>query len=101
MFDLRESATNESAVSGSEPAEFDPSRILSSLTLRQRSVFLLMGEGRTCAEIGRTLHLARSTVTLHRRRLMQKLGVTAKTDLVRLAVLVQLELDGVTGDRRG
>ena len=66
-----------------QPSAADGSRTLSALTPRQREVLLLMGEGKTCAEISRALHLARSTVTLHKRSIMRRLGIAEQAALVR------------------
>lgn len=63
----------------------------STFTRRQQEVFALLGEGRSCAEISRVLHLARSTVTLHKRSLMRKLGIVAPSSLLRMAVLARSE----------
>ena len=61
----------------------------STLTPRQQQVFALLGEGRSCAEISRALRLARSTVMLHKRSLMRKLGVVEPSNLLRMAVLAR------------
>ncbi len=68
-----------------------------SLTARQREIFGLLGEGRSCAEISRILGLARSTVTLHRRNLMRRLGITERSSLLRIAVLARSQRMGERG----
>jgi DNA-binding CsgD family transcriptional regulator len=99
--DVLGSAPGKKAVSGCQPSAFDANRILCRLTAREREVFSLLGEGKTCADVARALHLARPTVTGHGKRLMQKLGLGAKADLLLLAVRVRLEPEtGASTDAR-
>jgi DNA-binding NarL/FixJ family response regulator len=79
-----------SACRSSEMVRVSQQRRL-TFTRRQQEIFDLLGEGRSCAEISRLLHLARSTVTLHKRSLMRKLGVVEPSSLLRMAVLARSE----------
>ncbi len=72
-----------------------------TFTRRQQEVFDLLGEGRSCAEISRLLHLARSTITLHKRSLMRKLGIVAPSSLLRMAVLARLNSGSSRLEHRG
>jgi DNA-binding NarL/FixJ family response regulator len=56
------------------------------LTPRERQVFQLAAEGKTCAEIGLRLHLSERTVERHRANMMQKLGLRTQTELVLYAL---------------
>jgi DNA-binding NarL/FixJ family response regulator len=69
---------------------------LSSLTPRQHEVFLLMGEGKSCAEICGTLGLGASTLTFHKYRIMRTLGIRADADLIRYAVLIRAAIEEST-----
>jgi DNA-binding NarL/FixJ family response regulator len=59
---------------------------LESLSRRERQILQLVVEGRSSAEIGKTLHLSAKTVETYRSRLMQKLGVDGVAALVKFAV---------------
>jgi two-component system response regulator NreC len=62
---------------------FDPHE---TLTVREREVFHLAAEGKTCAEIAGRLHISQRTAENHRASLLRKLGLQNQTDLVRYAV---------------
>ena len=59
---------------------------LESLSARERQVLQLVVEGKSSAEIARTVHLSPKTVETYRSRLMKKLGVHDVTALVKFAV---------------
>jgi DNA-binding NarL/FixJ family response regulator len=59
---------------------------LESLSIRERQVLQLVVEGKSSAEIARTVHLSPKTVETYRSRLMKKLGVGDVTALVKFAV---------------
>lgn len=59
---------------------------LQDLSPREREVMDLVVEGMTNQEIADTLHLAPSTISTYRSRLMKKLGVDNIPDLVKLAL---------------
>jgi DNA-binding CsgD family transcriptional regulator len=48
------------------------------LTPRERQVFHLAAEGKTCVEIGQRLNLSERTVERHRANLMHKFGPGSK-----------------------
>ncbi|CAG0940327.1 Transcriptional regulatory protein LiaR [Anaerolineae bacterium] len=56
------------------------------LTEREREVLVLIGEGKTNAEIAKSLGISQKTVDKHRGNLMQKLGVTSRAGLIRYAL---------------
>lgn len=66
-----------------EPDEPDPLDVLSE---REREVLALTAEGYTAAEAGNKLYLSPHTVETYRSRLMKKLGLTHRTELVRFAI---------------
>lgn len=57
-----------------------------TLTAREREVLQLMVEGLTSAEIATRLVISLRTVEMHRSRVMHKLGLDKKTDLIRYAI---------------
>lgn len=69
---------------GRTPAEIqDP---LSLLTLREREVCQFLAYGHTNAEIAEKLFLSDRTVETHRNRVMHKLGLKTRAELVRFAI---------------
>jgi DNA-binding NarL/FixJ family response regulator len=63
---------------------------LARLTPRQQQIMRLLGEGKTSAEIGRTLGLTESTIVFHRGNIRKSLGVTSEWELTRFAILVSI-----------
>ena len=59
---------------------------LASLTRREREVLRLLVEGLPNKEIGRRLKIEVVTVALHLRSIYRKLGVTSRTQAVRMAL---------------
>jgi DNA-binding NarL/FixJ family response regulator len=62
---------------------------LRCLTPRQEQVMMLIGEGHSCMEIARRLHLRASTVTFHKHNIMRILAIRADHELLRYAVLLR------------
>lgn len=62
------------------------SRVRPGLTGREREILLLIAEGLTGKDIAARLSLTLSTVRVHRRNLMAKLGLHKETELVRYAI---------------
>jgi DNA-binding NarL/FixJ family response regulator len=56
------------------------------LTSRQREVLQMLAEGRSMKEIAYFLEIAHRTVRFHKYRIMEELGITTNSDLVRYAV---------------
>jgi DNA-binding NarL/FixJ family response regulator len=69
--------------SAEEKGEASP---LEKLSDREREVLTFTAEGYSSAEIGKKLFLSPKTVDTYRARLMQKLGLSHRSDLVRLAL---------------
>jgi DNA-binding NarL/FixJ family response regulator len=63
--------------------EIDPTEPLSD---REREVLTYTAEGYSSSEIGRKLFLSPKTVDTYRSRIMQKLGLTHRSELVRFAL---------------
>lgn len=55
------------------------------LTMRQEEILALLGEGRSDTEIGKTLHLSEATVRSHIHRIVQRLGLTSRAQVVAYA----------------
>jgi two-component system invasion response regulator UvrY len=71
------------------PAHLEsPHKILSH---REFQVFQMLAAGRAVNDIAQELSLSANTVSTHKRRLMDKLGVANTADLVRYAVTHQLD----------
>ena len=62
------------------------------LTARERQVLQLIAEGLTSARIAERLHVAASTVEVHRRNIMRKLDLHNVADLTRYAILNGISL---------
>jgi len=72
-------------------AEDDPdSKGLKSLSAREREVLALTAEGFSSREIGERLFISPKTVDTYRARIMEKLGLTHRSELVRFALRVGL-----------
>lgn len=52
------------------------------LTARQQEILMLMSEGKTDEEVGRTLHLQESTVRAHIHHILQRLGLENRSQAV-------------------
>ena len=59
---------------------------LEELSDREREVLALTAEGFSSSEVGKKLFLSPKTVDTYRARLMQKLGLSHRSELVRLAL---------------
>lgn len=55
------------------------------LTMRQEEILALIGEGRSDQEIGKTLHLSDATVRSHVHRIVQRLGLNSRAQVVAYA----------------
>lgn len=66
-----------------ERGEVNP---LQELSEREREVLALTAEGFSSSEVGKKLFLSPKTVDTYRARLMQKLGISHRSELVRLAL---------------
>ena len=62
------------------------------LSRRELQVATLLAEGRSATEIAAGLHISPSTVDVHRRNLMRKLGIHNVVDLTRYAIRTGLIL---------
>jgi DNA-binding CsgD family transcriptional regulator len=56
------------------------------LTGRQREVLQMLAEGRSMKEIAYVLEIAHRTVRFHKYRIMEELGITTNSDLVKYAI---------------
>jgi len=57
-----------------------------NLTEREFTVFLLLAEGKTTAQVSKTLHLSPNTINTHYHHIKSKLGVSSKAEMTRLAI---------------
>lgn len=63
---------------------------LARLTPTQQRIMRLIGEGRSSEAIGKRLHLTTPTITFHRARIRQALGLRDEWALLRHAILIRL-----------
>lgn len=56
-----------------------------SLTIREKEILKLIGEGSQNAEIAKKLHISLNTVRVHRNHISQKLGAHGTQDLITIA----------------
>jgi DNA-binding CsgD family transcriptional regulator len=80
-----ERAGAELRATGETARRRDPST-LSQLTPQELQIIRLVGEGGTNREIGAQLFLSRRTIDYHLRNVFVKLGVSSRTELIRLAL---------------
>lgn len=66
---------------------------LERLTPRQREILVLIGEGKSSAEIAEELDLSPRTVEFHRAGIRQALGLSTKEEMVRFAIVTGLQRD--------
>jgi DNA-binding NarL/FixJ family response regulator len=66
--------------------EHHPTEPLGKLSNRERQILQLVAEGKSTADIARTLYLSPKTVDTYRSRLMQKLNIDGFAGLVRFAI---------------
>ncbi len=78
--EVARSALSERARGGSEEDPYE------SLTDREKQVFKLVADGKSNKEIASLLEISVKTAMTHRERMMEKLGLHNRTDLVRLAL---------------
>ena len=71
-------------------AEADEGVGLHDLSTREQEVLALTAEGFSSTEIGKKLFISPKTVDTYRGRIMQKLGLTHRSELVRFALRVGL-----------
>jgi two-component system NarL family response regulator len=72
-----------------------------SLTARERQVLQLIAEGLTSVQIAERLHIAASTVEVHRRNLMRKLDLHNVAELTRYAITSGISPAGMPGSSNG
>lgn len=79
-------------VPAAEPVPIDEEtpRGLAALTPRQMEILRLIGQGRSSADIAEYLGVSVHTVTFHRTRIRQLLGLPNEWGLSRLALLLQV-----------
>lgn len=61
------------------------SAVSEPITIRQEQILILLGEGRSDAEISKTLHLSEATVRSHVHHILQRLGLETRAQAVAYA----------------
>ena len=85
---VTEALANEREQRGKRLRDADTARRIASLTPRERDVFDLVVQGMTSKQIAAQLGINPSTVDVHRSHVMEKLGVSTSSQLVRVAMLL-------------
>lgn len=86
--------TGDNPVDTSSGAGHDEAAGLSVLSPRERQVLESVAQGKSNLEIGRQLKLSHKTIARHRERIMAKLNLHSRTELVKFAIrtgLISLE----------
>ena len=60
--------------------------LMDSLTHREEEILRLIGKGLSRTQIAAQLFRSAKTIDAHQGRMMRKLGISARADLVRLAI---------------
>jgi two-component system NarL family response regulator len=81
-------ATMVAASRGNRGAQGTAARV--NLGRREVEVLRLIAEGKSSPQIGQQLHIAPSTVDVHRRNIMKKLDLHTVVDLTKYAILMGL-----------
>jgi two-component system NarL family response regulator len=81
-------ATMVAASRGNRGAQSTAARV--NLGRREVEVLRLIAEGKSSPQIGQQLHIAPSTVDVHRRNIMKKLDLHTVVDLTKYAILMGL-----------
>lgn len=68
------------------PAAAAPRTLLDTLTPREEEILRLIGKGRSRTQIASELCRSAKTVDAHQSRMMKKLGIEARADLMRFAI---------------
>jgi len=92
--DYQRLAGSKSGTDGQADAAQPEALSLDVLTPRERQVLELIAQGRSNIEIGRQLGLSHKTIGRHRERIMNRLNLHSRTELVKFAIrtgLVSLE----------
>ncbi len=77
---------DDNAIGATSIRRRESSRLVQSLSPRQRDVLVEMAHGQLNKQIAHKLGLSEKTVKMHRSLLIQKLGVPTSADAVRIAV---------------
>ena len=77
---------SERLQAGSRKIIDTPSDEYDTLTAREREILQMTAEGRTSQEIGDKLIISPRTVEIHRRNLINKLGIKNQANLIRFAI---------------
>ncbi len=89
-------ATVSAAEDGVIRAKGDDSGRLGTLTSREMDILKLIGQGLSTAEIAKKLHRSVKTVEWHRVSLGNKLGVTNRVELARIAIAAGIVTVGMS-----
>ncbi len=85
--DYQRLAQQEQAQAQTRPAESgEPAVGLDILSQREREVLELVGQGWNNQQIGKQLGLSPKTIARHRERIMRKLNMHSRTELVKFAI---------------
>ena len=83
---IKELEKDTKSKDGERSAIADTADGISSLSAREKEIFILLADGLKPKEIGTRLFISPKTVETHKYNIMEKLGVDSVTDLTKLAI---------------
>jgi len=88
--DYQRLSSADSAAGGPPASPEPPARSLDVLTPRERQVLEMIAQGCSNMEIARTLGLSHKTIGRHRERIMSRLNIHSRTELIKYAIRTRL-----------
>lgn len=88
--DYQRLSSTDSVAGGLPASPEPPARSLDVLTRRERQVLEMIAQGLSNMEIGRTLGLSHKTIGRHRERIMSRLNMHSRTELIKFAIRTRL-----------
>lgn len=80
------SVGNRSKHAGTDEVGFPPITLMDTLTTREQQILRMIGQGQSRTQIATQLSRSAKTVDAHQHRMMKKLGIAARADLLRFAI---------------
>lgn len=88
--DYQRLSSTDPAAGEPRAAPEPPARSLDVLSPRERQVLEMIAQGSSNMEIGRQLGLSHKTISRHRERIMSRLNIHSRTELIKFAIRTKL-----------